>query len=327
MTNSLVDSLLQSRSRVAVLPSSDCYAPANIALCKYWGKRDEALKLPVTGSLSISLGAFGTRAQLSSSEEDSLWINGERIDPSKKAAQRMFAFINLFRDPLEKHELRTINTIPIAAGLASSASAFASVTLAMNELFAWNLPLQTLSIFARLGSGSACRSVYDGFVEWKAGEHPDGRDSHAIPVAAGWPGFRIGIITVSDAPKPIGSTEAMRRTVETAPLYTAWAEQVASDLPAIRNAVLERDFTTLGERAEQNAMAMHATMIASRPPVIYWLPESVAVLHQVHALRREGVEVYATMDAGPNVKLLYQASNSRKLHATFDSLEEIDPGH
>lgn len=323
--NAMLSQVVPGTNATAVLPRAECYAPANIALCKYWGKRNEDFKLPMTGSLSISLGEHGTRADLQAAEADGLWINGENIPPENKAYQRMFGFIDLFRDPMEKLELRTINTIPMAAGLASSASAFASVTMAMNELFAWGLDLQKQSILARIGSGSACRSLFDGFVEWQRGTQEDGLDSFAIPVAPSWPDFRVGIVTVSEAQKPIGSTEAMRRTVETAELYQSWAKQVDSDLPAIRNAVLQRDFTRLGERAEQNAMAMHATMIASRPPVIYWLPESVAVLHQVHTLRNEGVEVYATMDAGPNVKLLYLAANACKLRAVFENLEEINP--
>ena len=311
----------------ALLPSGhhpgkvgEAYAPANIALCKYWGKRDEALKLPQTGSLSVSLGAHGTRARLETAERDGLWINDREIPASDKAFVRMFAFLDLMRAPGQALLLRTHNTVPMAAGLASSASAFAAVTLAMDRLYAWNLDGRTLSILARIGSGSAARSVFDGFVEWHAGTRADGMDSFAEPVAPVWPDFRIGILTVSEAEKAVGSSEGMRRTMETAPLYAAWPAQVARDLPKIRQAILDQDFATLGRHAEQNALAMHATMIGAWPPVIYWRPETVAALHRVHALRAEGIGVYATLDAGPNVKLLHTAKDAGDVQAAFPNM-------
>ncbi len=304
--------------------SATAYAPANIALCKYWGKRDSRLKLPVTGSLSVSLGAHGTRMTLRRAEADTLVLNGEAVDPGTATFRRLFAFLDLIRDPAHRLTINSHNTIPIAAGLASSASAFACAVKALEALYGWDLPPQLRSILARLGSGSASRSVFDGFVEWHAGSAPDGMDSFAEPVAPVWPEFRIGILTVSEAPKPVGSTEAMERTVRTAPLYTAWPAQVAHDLPRIRQAVLDRDFETLGQTAEHNALAMHATMIASWPPVIYWLPETTDHLHAVHRLRAEGLPVYATLDAGPNLKLLYTAEAGNDLKAAFPQLIQIE---
>jgi diphosphomevalonate decarboxylase len=304
--------------------TGEAYAPANIALCKYWGKRDARLKLPVTGSLSVSLGSHGTRMTLRRAETDALTLNGETIDPGSKTFRRLFEFLDLLRDPAHRLTIESHNTIPIAAGLASSASAFAAAVKAVEALYGWNLAPALRSILARLGSGSASRSVFEGFVEWHAGTAADGMDSFAEPVAPVWPDFRIGILTVSDAPKPVGSTEAMERTVRTAPLYTAWPQQVAHDLPRIRRAVLEHDFTTLGETAEHNALAMHATMIASRPPVLYWLPETTAHLHTVHRLRAEGLPVYATLDAGPNIKLLYTAEHEAGLKTEFPNLIQIE---
>lgn len=300
--------------------SAEAYAPANIALCKYWGKRDTRLKLPVTGSLSVSLGVHGTRMTLRRATADHLILNGETVDPDSKTFRRLFAFLDLLRDPGHRVAVNSHNTIPIAAGLASSASAFACAVKAIEALYDWDLPPHLRSILARLGSGSAARSVFDGFVEWHAGTAADGMDSFAEPLAPVWPDFRIGILTVSDAPKPVGSTEAMERTVRTAPLYTAWPAQVAHDLPRIRRAVLDHDFTTLGETAEHNALAMHATMIASFPPVIYWLPETTAQLHTVHRLRAQGLPVYATLDAGPNLKLLYTAEHEADVLKQFPGL-------
>jgi diphosphomevalonate decarboxylase len=178
---------------------------------------------------------------------------------------------------------------------------------------------------ARLGSGSASRSIYSGFAEWMPGTRDDGLDSFAVPLDTTWPDFRIGILTLSDAKKSVGSTEGMRRTMETATLYKSWPAQVAKDLPVIREAVRDRDIANLGQAAEQNAMSMHATMIAAWPPVIYWKPESVAALHQVHALRTAGCPVYATMDAGPNVKLIFEAESTAQIQSTFPGVQIVAP--
>lgn len=309
----------------AVVSTATRYAPANIALCKYWGKRDQTLKLPQTGSLSISLGRHGTHCTIAPAEADSLVINDKHICPTDKVFRRFFAFLDCMRPPQTRLYVQTVNTIPMAAGLASSASAFAAATLTMNDLFGWNADLKTLSILARMGSGSASRSVYEGFVEWLPGERADGLDSYAVPLAPAWPELRIGILTVSDQPKPIGSTEAMHRTVDTAALYSSWPLQVKRDLAALKEAIVEHDMDTLGRHAEHNAMAMHATMTATWPPVIYWLPETVEALHQIHALRESGTQVYATMDAGPNVKLLFPVSEESAVRKAFPSLSIVEP--
>lgn len=304
--------------------TGEAYAPANIALCKYWGKRDTRLKLPVTSSLSVSLGDHGTRMTLRRAETDHLTLNGETLASDSPTFRRLFAFLDLIRQPGHHLAVDSHNTIPIAAGLASSASAFASAVMALESLYTWDLPPRLRSILARLGSGSAARSVFDGFVEWHAGTAADGMDSFAEPLAPVWPDFRIGILTVSEAPKPVGSTEAMERTVRTAALYDAWPRQVERDLPRLRRAVRDHDFITLGETAEHNALAMHATMIASWPPVLYWLPETIAHLHTVHRLRAGGLPVYATLDAGPNLKLLYTARHETDLKQQFPNLIQID---
>ena len=319
----LIRQMLPADTRDRV--SAEAYAPANIALCKYWGKRDEALKLPVTGSLSVSLGGHGTRMRLERSDADRLVINGTPYAAGDKAARRLFAYLDLLRPADTPLSVSSVNTIPMAAGLASSASAFAAAALAADQLFGWGLEPRALSILARIGSGSAARSVYNGFVEWRAGEAEDGSDSFAVPVAPAWPELRVGIVTVSAAEKDVGSSEGMRRTCETATLYRAWPDQVARDLPVIRQAVLDRDFTRLGTCAEENAMAMHATMLAARPPLLYWQPDSVAVLRRVWELRKNGVEVYATMDAGPNVKLLFLRKDTARLQEAFPGMDAVDP--
>ena len=298
-------------------------ASVNIALCKYWGKRDEELNLPITSSLSIGLPGLGAETTVRPAKQYAFSVNGTDVDADAKSARRVFDFARLFTDQPVKVE--TQSTVPLAAGLASSASGFAALALALNDGFGWHLPGRDLSILARLGSGSACRSVFDGFVRWHAGTRPDGMDSFAEPLEAVWPELRMGLLVLSDQAKKIGSREAMKRTCETSLLYRQWSAKVETDLAGLLKAIDRRDLTQLGRHAETNALGMHATMMETWPPVIYWLPESVAAIHRVHALRESGVEVYFTMDAGPNVKLLFTADAEPAVANAFPAVKIIRP--
>lgn len=309
-----------------VRASAEAYAPANIALVKYWGKRDEVLRLPVTGSLSISLGDLGTRTRLTPADTDRVVLNGVALSAADPFARRLCAFLDLFRSPeMPGFAVETVNTVPTAAGLASSASGFAALVGALDALMDWSLPERALSILARLGSGSACRSVRAGFMEWQCGERADGADSFAEPLPDTWPALRIGLVVVEAGPKPIGSGEAMRHTCATSPLYAAWPATVARDLVETRAAMAARDLERLGVTAEGNALAMHATMIAARPSVCYWTADTLDVLHRLRALREKGVPVHATMDAGPNVKLLFEQPAESAILGEFPGLAVVRP--
>lgn len=303
----------------------EAYAPANIALIKYWGKRDIELNLPVTGSLSISMGDKGTHASICFAAKDSLSINGEAVDPADKKARRLFAYLDLFRPEGHHFEVVSKSTIPIGAGLASSASGFASMVKALDQLFAWKASAQTLSILARMGSGSASRSLYKGFVEWHQGSREDGMDSFAEPLDVRWPDFCVGIVELASGPKVIGSTEAMNRTVRESTLYQSWPDTVATDLLALKDGLATKNFQALGAVAEANAMAMHATMMGCKPAVCYWLPESVIAMKKVWALRESGVPLYFTMDAGPNLKLLFERGTESAVQAAFPEVDIICP--
>jgi diphosphomevalonate decarboxylase len=319
----VVESILTGKPR-SPGRSGQAFAAANIALCKYWGKRDEELNLPLTSSLSISLRTHGTTTDIEPADADEYWMNGERLAPASPIFQRLKEYLDLFatETPLR---VATQSNIPIGAGLASSASVFASVALALDRLFDWRLDRRALSILARLGSGSACRSIDGGFVEWRAGTDPDGMDSYGAPLPDRWPELRIGLLLVSKEAKSIGSRPAMKRTRETSVLYTAWPDQAARDLARLKEAIAGRDFVRLGETAEANALAMHATMIATWPPVLYWRPESVEAMRRVWALRDEGKAVYFTMDAGPNLKLLYRETDQAVVDGAFPGVETIAP--
>ena len=219
----------------------------------------------------------------------------------------------------------THNNIPTAAGLASSASGYAALVLALDRMFNLGLGLPSLSVLARMGSGSACRSLFDGFVLWNRGTRADGMDSYAEKIQAQWPGLCIGIVNITRNEKPIGSREAMNRTVASSQFYKQWPGRVKDDLAALQNAIRSKDFELLGRTSEANALAMHATMIETWPPVLFWQPETIAVFQKVWELRNKRVAVYFTIDAGPNVKLLFQTKDSDMIENEFTDFQTVKP--
>jgi diphosphomevalonate decarboxylase len=306
----------------------EAFAPSNIALCKYWGKRDRELNLPINASLSVSLAHLGSRTIVTESDTgtDRVVLNGIEQSADSKFARKVVEFVSLFRGDLPQPVLvNTENNIPTAAGLASSASGFAALMLALNQFYNLNLTDAELSACARMGSGSASRSIFTGFVEWQMGHRDDGMDSHAVVLDKPWPDLRIGLVKVTTAEKKVDSRAGMQRTVESAHLYQSWPLQAAADLEKLHLAIGQLDFMLLGETAEQNALSMHATMIASWPPLLYWQPESVAAMHKIWDLRAQGLQVYFTMDAGPNIKLLFQQQDEAELLEAFPELEVVAP--
>ncbi|WP_225101875.1 diphosphomevalonate decarboxylase [Streptomyces sp. CoH27] len=288
-------------------------AHPNIALIKYWGKRDEKLVLPRTDSLSMTLDIFPTTTTVRLAPragQDTVTFNGRPA--TGEALRRIVAFLDLVRDragAAERAVVDTENTVPTGAGLASSASGFAALAAAAAAAYGLGLDATALSRLARRGSGSASRSVFGGFAVWHAGSGtPEEADlgSYAEPVpAAGLDLDPALVIAVVDAgPKAVSSREAMRRTVDTSPLFEPWAVSSKDDLTQMRAALLAGDLEAVGEIAERNALGMHATMLAARPAVRYLAPATLRVLDSVQQLRRDGLLAYVTMDAGPNVKVL-----------------------
>lgn len=307
--------------------SAQVYAPSNIALCKYWGKRNQELNLPVTASLSVSLGDKGAATEIKTSDQahDTVILNNQSLDLFSPFCKRLLEFLNLFRRAANPHfHINITSNIPIAAGMASSAAGFASIIKALDALYGWKLSEEKLSVLARLGSGSACRSIWQGFVEWHVGVRDDGMDSHGQVIDHVWPDLCIGLVVVSESDKGLSSREAMQRTVTTSPLYSAWPAKVNSDLSLLKRAIAAQDFPCFGQVAEANAMAMHATMLSAWPPVMYYLPETIAAMKRVWQLRSEGVELYLTQDAGPNLKLLFLKKDREKVRGCFSGVHVID---
>jgi diphosphomevalonate decarboxylase len=297
-------------------------AGTNIALVKYWGKRDVALNLPATGSLSLTLEGLGTRTTVRFAEgltADRVALDGAPADA--RFAARVTTFLDRVRARADlplRAEVVTENSVPTAAGLASSASGFAALAVAAARAAGLACSPAELSELARLGSGSAARSIFGGFVEMARGERADGRDAVAAPLpgGAGWD-VRLVVALTSASAKAIGSTEAMARTARTSPYYAAWVDGVAADLAEARAAVAARDLERLGVVAEHSALRMHACALAAEPGILYWNPATLAAIQAVRALRASGTPAYFTIDAGPHVKVLGAARDADAIAATL----------
>ncbi|MDR1012507.1 MAG: diphosphomevalonate decarboxylase [Coxiellaceae bacterium] len=302
------------------------WASSNVALCKYWGKRNIELNLPVTSSLSISLGYKGTRTTIKHEGNiDRYLVNGKVLNQETKFYVRLKSFLDLFRFKNLNYSVIISTNIPIAAGFASSACGFASLVSALNNLYSWKLSQENLSVLARLGSGSACRSIFDGFVEWQQGERDDGMDSYGRQLAYNWPNLRIGALIISSLEKSLSSREAMERTVNTSPLYLQWPKQAMNDLTNLKLALFEQNFDLLGKTTEKNALTMHAAMAASSPPIIYSLSKTREIMAKIQAIRYSGIQIFFTQDAGPNLQLLFLAKDEKKIISFFPNLEIISP--
>jgi diphosphomevalonate decarboxylase len=313
---------LQRQKTIPNKKFGEAFAPSNIALIKYWGKRSLGLNLPVTGSLSISLGDRGTKTKISisSTNQDEFILNDNKLDNTSGFAARASKFLDLFR-PLETfYKIETTSNIPVAAGLASSASGFAALTLALDDLYEWNLTRKELSILARLGSGSAARSMWQGFVEWHRGEQTNGLDSYAEPLNIDWPEFCIGLVIFDSKQKKISSRDAMLTTVKTSKLYKDWHKRVAKDLITAKKALQQKDFSLLGKTAEDNAIAMHATMADATPSISYTEEQTEAIQDKVRKCRKNGLEIYFTQDAGPNLKILFLSKDKDKIKQEFENI-------
>lgn len=297
-------------------------AHPNIALVKYWGKQDTALNLPATGSLSMTLDVFPTTTTVvvdASFDDDVFVLNGR--EQSGVPAARTARFLELVRalaGSTLRARVHSHNTVPSAAGLASSAAGFAALAGAAASAYGLQLNARQLSRLARRGSGSASRSVFGGFALWHAG---DDDESYAEPLAA--PADLAMVVAIVDsAEKQVSSREAMRRTAETSPYYPAWVTSTATTLEQARRACAEGDIAQLGRLTENNALRMHAAIQASAPSIRYLSPTSVALFDRVAALRDAGLESYATADAGPNVVALCRATDAEAVAVELGALAE-----
>ncbi len=296
-------------------------ARANIALAKYWGKSDVALNLPAVPSLSITLEPMRTETTVTFDAGlaiDELVLNGEPAKPGALArASKVLDRVRALAGSTHKARIESANNFPTASGLASSASGFAALVAAACSAAGLARDDARWSALARQASASAARSVYGGFVELPKGVPGDAAlAAHPVAPESHWD-VRIVVAVANEGAKETGSTEGMTLSERTSPYYRAWVECSDALLEQVRAGVLARDLTKLGEAMEQSTLAMHACMMASRPGLLYWQPATLGALATVKRLRKEGVEVYATMDAGPHVKALCHARDAERVAAAL----------
>ena len=322
------------------LPSNtpaQAFAPSNIALVKYWGKKDLILNEPTNDSLSISLNNLGATTSIEVLNNnicdnicdnichDKIILNNKTLNPKDKFCTRLSDFLDLFRLNSQNSQnsniyfkINTKLNIPMGCGVASSACGFAAITLALDKLFNWQLPKTSLSKIARLGSGSAARSLWQGFVHWKT-------NGEAMPLTnLKWPKLCIGLCVLTNKPKSIGSTEAMLRTQKTAPNYHKWPEYAQSLIKPIINSIEKKDFKTFGEISEECAITMHELMHASTPSINYDLTETIELKKLIHNLRNSGIPIYFTQDAGPNIKVLFEKDNLKEIKKYINNMQIIE---
>ena len=295
---------------------STAIAQPNIALIKYWGKVDEELILPATDSISLTLDGFPTTTTvaLSDDELDTIVLNGRQLTEAE--TMRMRRVLDRARELSGDHRAASItstNTIATAAGLASSAAGFAALATAVNNAYALGLDATGVSRLARLGSGSASRSVFGGMVRWHRGH--DDLTSYAEPIDWNGPDLALVIVQLSAAQKAISSRVGMTRTIETSPFYEGWVTSNQRLVEQAMAAVAEGELAELGQLTELSTMRMHASMLGAVPPIRYLTGESFAVLDAVAKLRNEGLTAYATADAGPNIKVLTTVAELNDVHA------------
>jgi diphosphomevalonate decarboxylase len=297
-------------------------AHANIALAKYWGKADVARNLPAVPSLSLTLAGMRTTTEVTFLPElavDELVLGGApQLGKPRERASKLLNEVRALAGVATFARVRSHNDFPTAAGLASSASGFAALALAATRALNLQLSVERVSALARAASASAARSLFGGFVELGA------RAESAARVAGPehWP-LRMLVAVTTEAAKDTGSTDGMQHTAQTSPYYASWVGDAPRLFAEVKAAVLARDFERLAPAVEQSALAMHASMLAASPALIYFRPATLAVIETVRALRKAGTAACFTIDAGPHVKVLVEASHAEAVRAALAKTEGV----
>ena len=302
------------------------FANANIAFIKYWGNRDHELRIPSNGSISMNLDGLFTRTRVTfdqTSAQDELIIQGQA--QNGPALQRVSALLNRVRSMAEMNcwaRVVSSNNFPMGAGIASSASAFAALSLAASRAAGLDLDEAALSRLARTGSGSACRSVPAGFVEWRGGDRHENSYAYSIAPPEHW-ALVDCVAIVSREHKATGSTEG-HPLAHTSPLQAARLDDAPRRLGICRKVILERDFEALAEIVELDSNIMHGVIMTSNPRILYWLPATLAVMQNVAAWRAAGLPVCYTIDAGPNVHVICTAAYAGQVAESLKALPGVE---
>ncbi len=306
-------------------------AHANIALAKYWGKADAKHNLPAVPSVSVTLQALSTTTRVAFDDdltEDEVEVNGVRQEGKPRSrVSEMLDRVRHAAGVSARARVVSSNDFPTAAGLASSASAFAALALASVTAAGLDWDAARISDLARRSSASAGRSLFGGFVRLPAGRPGDTYlPAEPLAPAEHWD-VRVVVAVISEKPKKVGSTIGMNHTQATSPYFDAWCALCPVLASRIEGAISARDLQALGEAAEQSALAMHASAMAAAPGVVYFEPATMTVLQTVRTMRDDGLSAYATMDAGPHVKVITSAEHAdevtRRLQAVPGVLRTI----
>jgi len=296
-------------------------AYVNFALIKYWGKKDEERRLPHQSSLSFTVDKLYTDTLIlfdDNLKEDNILING---NINLEAEKRVVNYLNILREELNVKSyvhFSSTNNVPTAAGLASSASSFASIALAFSKEAGLDLSKEELSRLARLGSGSASRSIYSNFAIWKTGND---KTSVAKPLKIDWPEFRIIVLMIDTNKKRASSTNAMEISVKNEELYSNWVKESKLDLELMIKAINQKDIDLVGKIAEKNSNHMHDLIESTK--ITYKTKDSLKAIKRIEALREKGISAYYTMDAGPNIKIITTTKYVDDILKEFDDIETL----
>lgn len=287
-------------------------ARANIALVKYWGRKDAALNLPLSSSISLTVDKLVTRTTVEARDDlksDELSING--VAQSGAPLVRAQKHLDRLRDRAGSHlrcRVASENSFAASAGMASSASGFAALTVAGLGALGAKVDEREMSALARLGSGSASRSLFGGFVEWHAGADHETSHAEQIAPASHWDLHDV-VLVLSEGEKKVGSSEG-HELAGTSALNAGRLARVPRLLDEVREGIRLRDVDRVGRAAEEDALLMHAVMMTSTPGLLYWTPETMAGMLAVRRWREEGIRAYFTIDAGPNLHVLCEGRDA-----------------
>ena len=301
-------------------------ANSNTALIKYWGKKDEELILPMNNSISLTVDKLSTTTTVEFSEKfakDQFFLNDEK--QTGTAEYRVIKHLDLIRSETNKHMKAKVvsqNNFPTAAGLASSASGFAALTVAICNALGLKKSKKELSILTRRGSGSSTRSIFGGFVEWTKAN--DKGISFAKQLADK-NHFDIRDIVVIFKPhkREFSTREAMKISKETSPVFQNRLNQVESNLVKMRKAITEKDFALLGQIAESDCNLVHSIALTSNPKLSFWTDETLKTIKLVNNLRKEGIEAYYTVDTGANMHILTLPKFAEEIESTLKKLPYV----
>ncbi|MGB9701747.1 MAG: diphosphomevalonate decarboxylase [Candidatus Kapaibacteriota bacterium] len=299
----------------------------NIALVKYWGKRSEEKNLPSVGSISITLDELSTITEvyINKISNDEFIINNKKAN--EREQQKISKFLDYFRARSSKKyylKIKTTNNFPTAAGLASSASGYAALTYAANHIFDLNLSAKELTQYARLGSGSAARSIFGGYVELHKGELESGEDCFAEQILAPdqFP-LKVIVAITDETPKKTSSRDGMKLSQQTSPFFQSFVETSEQDISFMKQAIKSRDFYMMSEIAQQSCIKMHSVMMTTKEPLFYWNSKTFSIIEFVLKFQKEKYPIFFTIDAGPQVKIVTLPGEEKNIIEKLTKLNVI----